>query len=56
MLSATATHSGTKSVTFKVADTTVVLKGGVINIETKKTITIKISGENNQGAGKSQQI
>lgn len=56
MLSATATHQGTKSVTLKVQDTTVVLKGGVINIETKKTITLKISGENNQGAGNSQQI
>lgn len=56
MHSATATHQGTKTVTLKVGDTTVVLKGGVINIETKKTITLKISGENNQGAGKSQQI
>jgi hypothetical protein len=56
MLSASATHHGTKSLTLKVADTTVVLKSGVIKIETKKTITLKVSGENNQGAGKSQQI
>jgi type VI secretion system secreted protein VgrG len=56
MLSATAVHEGTKSVTLKVSDTMVVLTDGVVNIKTKKTISIKVSGENNQGAGKSQQI
>ncbi len=56
VLSATATHQGTKSVTLKVQDTVVLLQGGVIKIETKSDITLKISGSNDQGAGKSEQI
>ena len=56
MLSATATHKGTKTVTLKVGDTVVLLKDGVIKIETKKDIALKVSGSNDQGAGKSEQI
>ncbi len=51
-----ATHKGEKTVTLKVGDTVVLLKDGVIKIETKKDITLKISGSNDQGAGKSEQI
>ncbi len=32
------------------------LADGVIKIETGKTISLKVSGDNNQGAGKSEQI
>ncbi|MEZ4296840.1 MAG: type VI secretion system tip protein TssI/VgrG [Polyangiaceae bacterium] len=56
MLSASAVHTGNKTVTLKVGDTSVVLANGVINIETKTTMKLSISGENNQGAGTSQQI
>lgn len=56
MLSATATHKGTKTVTLKVSDTVVLLKDGLIKIETKKEVALKISGKNDQGAGKSEQI
>lgn len=56
VLSASALHSAESTVTLKVGDTSIVLTNGVINVETKTTVTLKISGENNQGAGSSQQI
>jgi len=56
MKSATATHEGKKTVTLKVQDTVVLLKEGVIKIETKSAITLRVSGANNQGTGKSEQI
>jgi len=52
----TAAHQASKTVTLKVQDSTVLLKDGLIKIETLSTISLKVSGENNQGAGKSEQI
>jgi type VI secretion system secreted protein VgrG len=55
-LSATASHTASKDVTLKVKNTTIVLKDGVIKIVTPTAISLKISGENQQGAGQSFQI
>ena len=56
VLSETALHTGKTKVTLKVGDTIVLLNDGVLKIETKKQISLKVSGQNNQGAGKSEQI
>ncbi len=56
VLSATAVHQGKQRVTLKVGNTIVLLADGVIKIETGKEISLKVSGDNNQGAGKSEQI
>jgi type VI secretion system secreted protein VgrG len=49
------TFTGDKEVTFKVGDTTLVMKDGAIAITTSGTISMKIAGVNNQGAAKSTQ-
>ncbi len=55
-LSATAACEGTEDITLKVQDTNITLKGGVLKIEAPSTITLKISGSNQQGATHSYQI
>ncbi|MBK8259155.1 MAG: type VI secretion system tip protein VgrG [Polyangiaceae bacterium] len=56
VFSNTAVHEGKKTVTLKVGESTVLLKEGVIKFETPQIVTLKVSGENNQGTGKSEQI
>ncbi len=51
-----ATYDGTKTLTFKVGQTQVVLKDGRIEIDAADTIVIKTTAENNQASGTSTQI
>lgn len=50
ILSLTGSHKGDNDVTFKVKDTTIVIKSGVMRIYAPKTIALKISGSNQMGA------
>lgn len=52
----TATLDGTSDVTLKVGDTEILLKGGLIKVKAKDTISMLVSGTNTQGSGKSTQI
>jgi type VI secretion system secreted protein VgrG len=56
MESGTATHEGSKTLTLKVQDTSILLKDGLLKIDAKKTISLEVTGKNNQGSGKSDQI
>ncbi|MCC6522270.1 MAG: type VI secretion system tip protein VgrG, partial [Polyangiaceae bacterium] len=56
MTAPTVALDGKKEVTLKVGESRVVMKDGTISITTKSQITLAVSGENNQGAGKSTQI
>ncbi len=56
VLSNTATHQGSRSITMKVGDTVVVMQEGMIKIVASDKITMKTTAQNNQGAGKSTQI
>jgi type VI secretion system secreted protein VgrG len=56
MESGTANHQASKTLTLKVQDTSILLKDGLLKIDAKKTISLEVSGTNNQGSGKSEQI
>jgi type VI secretion system secreted protein VgrG len=56
VLSITAAHKGSQSITMKVGDTVVVMQEGMIKIVASDKITMKTTAQNNQGAGKSTQI
>jgi type VI secretion system secreted protein VgrG len=55
-VSATASFDGPEGVTFKVGDSTLVLKDGIIGVEGKSEIKLTISAGNNQGSGEASQI
>ncbi len=54
--SGTANHQASKALTLKVQDTTILLENKLLKIDAKKTISLEVTGTNNQGAGKSEQI
>jgi hypothetical protein len=54
--SGSATHQAKTELTLKVQGTTILLKNNLLKIDAKKTISLIVSGTNNQGATKSEQI
>ena len=56
MESGLATHQASKTLTLKVKDTSILMENDVLKIDAKKTIRLEVSGNNHQGADKSEQI
>ena len=54
--SQTATFTGPQGIHFKVKDTNVILKNGVLEVDANQDIKLTISGSNDQGASKGSQI